>query len=119
LGYNTFFDADADPGIFSTLDQGSGMEKFGSGIRVKHHGSATLDSIKPILKKMEIRTIFSLYHPRKKNKKKLPVTAEIIRQTADFCKHATYLLVPERVKLLAKSKQMMQLGRNKLEDKHP
>jgi hypothetical protein len=36
-----FFDADADPGIFLTLDPGSGMEK----IRVwdKHPGSATLD----------------------------------------------------------------------------
>jgi hypothetical protein len=27
------FDANADPGIFLTLDPGSGMEKFGSGIR--------------------------------------------------------------------------------------
>jgi hypothetical protein len=37
-----FFDADADPGIFMTLDPGSGMEKFGSGIWYKHPGSATL-----------------------------------------------------------------------------
>jgi hypothetical protein len=27
-----FFSADADPGIFLTLDQGYGMKKFGSGI---------------------------------------------------------------------------------------
>jgi hypothetical protein len=33
----TFFDADPDPGsgIFLTLDPGSGMQKFGSGIRYK------------------------------------------------------------------------------------
>jgi hypothetical protein len=33
-----FIDADADPGsgIFLTLDLGSGMEKFRSGIRDKH-----------------------------------------------------------------------------------
>ncbi len=37
-----FFDADADPGIFLTLDPGSGMEKFVSGIRDKHPGSVTL-----------------------------------------------------------------------------
>jgi hypothetical protein len=37
-----FFDEDADPGIFLTLDPGSVMEKFGSGIRDKHLGSATL-----------------------------------------------------------------------------
>jgi hypothetical protein len=50
LGYNfffkniKFFDADPDltPEIFSTLDQGSGMKQFGSGIRDKHPGSATL-----------------------------------------------------------------------------
>ncbi len=37
-----FFDADMDPGsgIFLTLDPGSGMEKFGSGI--KHPGSVIL-----------------------------------------------------------------------------
>jgi hypothetical protein len=35
-----FFDADADPGIFLTLDPGSGMEKIW--IRDKHPGSATL-----------------------------------------------------------------------------
>jgi hypothetical protein len=37
------FFADPDPGsgIFLTLDPGSGMEKFGSGIRDKHPGSAT------------------------------------------------------------------------------
>jgi hypothetical protein len=29
-----FFDVDADPGIFLTLSQGSGMEKFGSGINI-------------------------------------------------------------------------------------
>jgi hypothetical protein len=34
-----------DPGIFLTLDPGSGMEKFGSEIRNKHPGSATLRSI--------------------------------------------------------------------------
>jgi hypothetical protein len=39
-----FIDADPDPGsgIFFTLDPRSGMEKFGSGIRDKHPGSATL-----------------------------------------------------------------------------
>jgi hypothetical protein len=31
-----------DPEIFFTLDLGSGMEKFGFGIRDKHPGSATL-----------------------------------------------------------------------------
>ncbi len=36
-----FFDADADPGIFLTLDPGSGMEK--NRIRDKHPGSATLN----------------------------------------------------------------------------
>jgi hypothetical protein len=30
-----FFDADSRSGIFLTLDPGSGMEKFGSGIRDK------------------------------------------------------------------------------------
>jgi hypothetical protein len=35
-----FFDADADQGIFLTLDQGSEMEKIR--IRDKHPGSATL-----------------------------------------------------------------------------
>jgi hypothetical protein len=34
-----------DPGIFVTLDPGSGMEKLGSEIRDKHPGSATLRSI--------------------------------------------------------------------------
>ncbi len=34
-----FFDADADPGIFLTLDPGSGMGKIR--IRDKHPGSAT------------------------------------------------------------------------------
>jgi hypothetical protein len=39
-----FFVVNSDPGsgIFLTLDLGSGMEKFGSGIRNKHPGSATL-----------------------------------------------------------------------------
>jgi hypothetical protein len=39
-----FVDADLDPGfgILLTLDLGSGMEKFGSGIWYKHPGSATL-----------------------------------------------------------------------------
>jgi hypothetical protein len=37
-----FFDADPDPGILSTLDPGSGMEKIGSGIRDNDPGSATL-----------------------------------------------------------------------------
>jgi hypothetical protein len=39
-----FFDADPDPGsrIFLSLDPGSGMEKFGSGIEDKHLGSAIL-----------------------------------------------------------------------------
>ncbi len=39
-----FFYADLDPGsgIYLTLDPESGMEKFGSGIRDKHPGSATL-----------------------------------------------------------------------------
>jgi hypothetical protein len=36
-----FFDADTDPGS-SDLDSGSGMKKFGSGIRYKHPGSARL-----------------------------------------------------------------------------
>jgi hypothetical protein len=36
-----FFDADPDPGIFLTLDPG--WKKFGSGIRDKHSGYATLD----------------------------------------------------------------------------
>ena len=37
-----YFDADPDPssGILSTLDPGSGMEMFGSGIRDKLSGSA-------------------------------------------------------------------------------
>ncbi len=37
-------DTDQDPGsgIFLTLDLGSGMDKFGTGIRDKHPGSATL-----------------------------------------------------------------------------
>jgi hypothetical protein len=41
-----FFDADPDPGsgIFLTQDAGSGIEKFSSGIRDKHPGSATLQS---------------------------------------------------------------------------
>jgi hypothetical protein len=34
------FDADPDPGIFLPLDPG--WKKFGSGIREKHPGSATL-----------------------------------------------------------------------------
>jgi hypothetical protein len=39
-----FVDVDPAPGseIFLTLDPGSGMEKFGSGIRDNHPGSATL-----------------------------------------------------------------------------
>jgi hypothetical protein len=39
-----FFDADPNLGsvTFLTLDPVSGMEKFGSGIRYKHPGSATL-----------------------------------------------------------------------------
>jgi hypothetical protein len=39
-----FFDADPDPGseIFLTLDLGSGMKKFGSGIREKYPGSAKM-----------------------------------------------------------------------------
>jgi hypothetical protein len=39
-----FFDADPDPGsgIFLTHDPGNGMQKFGSRIRDKHLGSATL-----------------------------------------------------------------------------
>jgi hypothetical protein len=39
-----FFDADADPGsgILNLFDSGSGMEKFGFGIRDKHPGSVTL-----------------------------------------------------------------------------
>ncbi len=37
-----FFDADPDSWIFLTLDPGFGVEKFGSGIRDKHPGSATL-----------------------------------------------------------------------------
>jgi hypothetical protein len=39
-----FFDADSDLGsaIFLTLDPGSGMEKFGSGVRDKNPGSATV-----------------------------------------------------------------------------
>jgi hypothetical protein len=43
--YLHFFDAVPDSGseIFSTLDPGSRMEKFGSRIRDKHQGSATLD----------------------------------------------------------------------------
>jgi hypothetical protein len=35
-----FFDADADPGIFSTLDPG--WKIFGSGTRDKYPGSASL-----------------------------------------------------------------------------
>jgi hypothetical protein len=44
-----FFDADRDlgSGISLTLDPGSGMEKFESGIRYKHPGSATLRERKP------------------------------------------------------------------------
>jgi hypothetical protein len=40
-----FFDEEPDSGsgIFFTLDPGSGMEKFGSGIRDKHPGSAIRD----------------------------------------------------------------------------
>jgi hypothetical protein len=37
-----FFYADAGSGIFLTLDPGSGMEKFESGIRDKHPGFGTL-----------------------------------------------------------------------------
>jgi hypothetical protein len=39
-----FFYVDQDPGsgIFLTLDLGSGLKKFGSGIRDKHLGSARL-----------------------------------------------------------------------------
>jgi hypothetical protein len=37
---------DADPGIRDLLDPGSGMKKFGSGIRYKHPGSATLEKSK-------------------------------------------------------------------------
>jgi hypothetical protein len=39
-----YFDADTKPGfgIFLTLDPGSGMEKFRSGIQDKHLGSAIL-----------------------------------------------------------------------------
>jgi hypothetical protein len=35
-----------DPGIFFTLDPGSGMKQFGSGIRDKHPGSATMQKNK-------------------------------------------------------------------------
>jgi hypothetical protein len=42
----TFFDGDADPGIFLTMDPGSGMEKIR--IRDKHPGSATLENSKHI-----------------------------------------------------------------------
>jgi hypothetical protein len=43
-----FFDADADPGseIFLSLDRGSRIEKFRSGIREKHPGSATLSDVR-------------------------------------------------------------------------
>jgi hypothetical protein len=37
-----------DLGIFLTLDPGSWMEKFGSGIRDKHPGSATLQPRFPV-----------------------------------------------------------------------
>jgi hypothetical protein len=37
-----FFDADPGTGISLTLDSGSVMEKFGSGIRDKHSGSTAL-----------------------------------------------------------------------------
>jgi hypothetical protein len=39
------FDADPDPGIFLTLDPGSNMGKFVSGIWVKHPRSAALRPI--------------------------------------------------------------------------
>jgi hypothetical protein len=37
-----FFDTDPVWDLFDTINQGSAMEKFGSGIRYKHPGSATL-----------------------------------------------------------------------------
>jgi hypothetical protein len=42
-----YFDVDADtePGTFLTLDPGSGMQKFGSGIRYKHPGCITLHRV--------------------------------------------------------------------------
>ncbi len=44
-----FFDADADPGSGNLFYPGSGMKKFGSGIRDKHPGSATLSCTNWIL----------------------------------------------------------------------
>jgi hypothetical protein len=41
-----FFDAYADPGSENLFDPGSGMEKFRSGIRNEHSGSATLAATK-------------------------------------------------------------------------
>jgi hypothetical protein len=48
------FDADSDPAsvILLTLDPGSRMEKFGSGIRDKHPGSATLTYSKKYVKQI-------------------------------------------------------------------
>jgi hypothetical protein len=50
-----FFDADSDPGsgTFFTLDPGSWMEKFGSGIRYKYTRFATLG-----------RVVYSVSHKR-------------------------------------------------------
>ncbi len=49
-----FLYADPDPRsrIFFTLDPGSGMEKFGSGMRYKHPGTATrLTFLLPMLER--------------------------------------------------------------------
>jgi hypothetical protein len=50
-----FFDADQDPGIFLSLNPGSGMEKIR--IRDKHPGSATLLLFKQALNFLAIRII--------------------------------------------------------------
>ncbi len=57
-----FFGADPDPGseIFLTLDLGSGMKKFGSGIRDKYPASATLLKTNEDKFKMQVILDFGL-----------------------------------------------------------
>jgi hypothetical protein len=49
-----FFDTDQESEIFLTLDSGSGMEKFGSRIRDKQPGSATLDLTKRFFQLLKV-----------------------------------------------------------------
>ncbi len=65
---------DPESEMFLTLEPGSGMEKFGSGIRDKHSGSATLNcyvkmnTFSPLLFNfpvLYVTTVFVLYTVKK------------------------------------------------------